>query len=263
MGTKMAYQESLIIVRPRGFAAIAVAGPALAVVALVGMAMVPGGWRLGLWRYGVSLRIFEYSAYVAAAGFVVSLMALAGWTQLSYAQRAAAAAGLVLAACLVYWPWHYTRLAAETPPIHDITTDTANPPDFWAVLPSRIEENALPVEYGGPAVARLQHEYYPDIKPVITDLSPRTAFAVALLVAQSMPDWIDVIAEPSSWRIEASQQSFWMHLTDDVSIRVAPYGKGSRIDVRSLSRQGIGDFGVNAARVRSYLGALKAALVGR
>jgi uncharacterized protein (DUF1499 family) len=259
----MAYQESLTVVRPRGFATIAVAGLALTVAALAGLAMVPGGWRLGLWRYGVSLRIFEYSAYFATAGFMVSLAALAGWTRLSHAQRAAATAGLLLAACLVYWPWHYTRLAAETPPIHDITTDTADPPDFWAVLSSRAEENALPVEYGGLAVARLQSEYYPDIKPVMTDLPPRAAFALALSVAQSMTDWIDVIAEPSSRRIEASQQSFWMHFTDDVSIRVAPHGKGSRIDVRSLSRQGIGDFGVNAARVRSYIAALDAALARR
>ena len=45
--------------------------------------------------------------------------------------------------------------------------------------------------------------------------------------------------------------------TDDVVIRVARHGGGSRIDVRSLSRQGQGDFGVNAARVRAYLAALK------
>ena len=51
-----------------------------------------------------------------------------------------------------------------------------------------------------------------------------------------------------------------MDFTDDIAIRVAPHGSGSRIDVRSLSRQGSGDFGVNAARVRAYIAALDKAL---
>jgi fatty-acyl-CoA synthase len=75
-----------------------------------------------------------------------------------------------------------------------------------------------------------------------------------------MPGWIDVAPEPSARRIEASQSSFWMDFTDDIAIRVAPHGSGSRIDVRSLSRQGSGDFGVNAARVRAYIAALDKAL---
>jgi uncharacterized protein (DUF1499 family) len=32
---------------------------------------------------------------------------------------------------------------------------------------------------------------------------------------------------------------------------------GSRIDMRSTSRQGHSDYGVNAARIRVYLGALR------
>jgi len=260
----MAYQESLAVIRPRGLGAAAVVlGSGLTFAAFAGLAMVPAGWRLGLWYYSVSIRLFEYSAYVAAAGALVSLAALAGWARLGRAHRAASVASLILAAALVYWPWHYTRLAAMTPPIHDITTDTVNPPVFWVVLPSRAAERALPIEYGGQAVARLQRAYYGDIKPVETGLPPREAFALALSVAQAMPGWIDVIAEPSARRIEASQQSFWMGFTDDVSIRVAPHGKGSRIDVRSLSRQGTGDFGVNAARVRAYLAALNAALAAK
>ncbi|MGH7012650.1 MAG: DUF1499 domain-containing protein [Stellaceae bacterium] len=174
--------------------------------------------------------------------------------------RVAVVAALAIAAVVVCVQWRYTRLAVTTPPIHDITTDTVNPPPFWAVLPSRAEENANAVEYGGAAVAKLQQAFYPRIAPVTTTLPPRAAFAVALATAQAMPGWIDVIAEPEAWRIEASQESFWMRFTDDVSIRVSPSGAGSRIDVRSLSRQGRGDFGGNAARVTAYLDALKARL---
>ena len=46
----------------------------------------------------------------------------------------------------------------------------------------------------------------------------------------------------------------------DIVIRVAADGTGSRIDVRSQSRWGRGDFGANARRVRAYLAAIKIAL---
>ena len=232
----------------------------LAIVALVAFAFAPAGWRFGLWYYTVAFAIMRYAAYVALFATALSVVALAGWPRLSLWRRFAALAALAIAIVVVYVPWHYAQLAAATPPIHDITTDTVNPPPFWAVLPSRAEENANAVEYGGPAVAKLQHAYYPQIAPVTTTLPPRMAFAAALATAQSMPGWIDVIAEPEAWRIEASQESFWMRFTDDISIRVSPDGAGSRIDVRSLSRQGRGDFGVDAARVIAYLDALKTRL---
>ena len=42
-------------------------------------------------------------------------------------------------------------------------------------------------------------------------------------------------------------------------VRVAPANSGSRIDLRSSSRYGRSDFGVNAERIRDYLTALRAA----
>jgi uncharacterized protein (DUF1499 family) len=51
-----------------------------------------------------------------------------------------------------------------------------------------------------------------------------------------------------------------MGFTDDFVIRVTADGAGSRVDMRSESRQGVSDFGVNAKRIRAYLSALKQAL---
>ena len=48
-----------------------------------------------------------------------------------------------------------------------------------------------------------------------------------------------------------------MGFTDDII--VAPASSGSRIDLRSSSRYGRSDFGVNAERIRDYLTALRAA----
>jgi hypothetical protein len=44
-----------------------------------------------------------------------------------------------------------------------------------------------------------------------------------------------------------------MGFRDDVVIRIAPLGQGTRIDMRSASRFGNHDLGANASRVRSLL----------
>ena len=40
---------------------------------------------------------------------------------------------------------------------------------------------------------------------------------------------------------------------DDISIRLTAWGSGTRVDVRSVSRTGIGDAGRNADRIRGFL----------
>ena len=86
---------------------------------------------------------------------------------------------------------------------------------------------------------------------------PATAFSRALDTAKRM-GWTIDRADNAEGRIEASDRSRWFGFTDDIVIRVTPSGSGSRIDVRSASRVGRSDFGVNAARVESYLSELRA-----
>jgi uncharacterized protein (DUF1499 family) len=251
-----------IAIRPRrGIVAEAsVFGFWLAAASLAALALAPAGWRLGIWHYIVSFELIRVSAYGGFLAALISLASLCFWPRLPRACRLMAICGLLLGSVLAYVPWHYAHIAARLPLIHDITTDTVNPPVFWSVLPARADEHAVPVEYGGPEVARQQLETYPDIQPVLSDLPPSQAFELALATAQAMPGWTGIAFDKHARRIEASQRSFWMGFTDDVVIRVAPHGDGSRIDVRSLSRHGQGDFGVNAERVRAYLAALKARL---
>jgi uncharacterized protein (DUF1499 family) len=66
-----------------------------------------------------------------------------------------------------------------------------------------------------------------------------------------------VASDVDAGRIEASQQSRWFRFTDDIVIRVVGDEAGSRIDMRSTSRQGLSDYGVNAARIRAYMSALR------
>ena len=71
--------------------------------------------------------------------------------------------------------------------------------------------------------------------------------------------WTIITSDKAAGRIEASQRSRWMGFTDDIVIRIAPTNSGSRIDLRSSSRYGRSDFGVNAERNRAYLTGLRAA----
>ena len=47
---------------------------------------------------------------------------------------------------------------------------------------------------------------------------------------------------------------------DDIVIRITPHEGGSRLDIRSMSRVGRSDVGVNAQRIRRFLKRFKAAI---
>ena len=69
--------------------------------------------------------------------------------------------------------------------------------------------------------------------------------------------WELVASDPEGGRIEATDTTFWFGFKDDIVVRVVAQPNGSRIDVRSVSRAGVGDLGANAARIRRYLAAVK------
>jgi uncharacterized protein (DUF1499 family) len=236
-----------------------VAALALSGVALCLLALAPFGWRLGWWHYGVSLYwMMPASGFIAAAAVVLSLVTLAlARSRLRLPAIAMLTAALLLGTVLAYVPWQYSRTRSELPLIHDITTDTDNPPTFRMVLPARAAERANSVEKRDPQLAQLQKAAYPDLAPVTTSLPAPSAFNVALDVAKSMPGWTIVGIDAEAGRIEASQRSRWFRFTDDVVLRITSDEAGSRIDMRSVSRQGRSDYGVNAARIRAYTDALR------
>lgn len=166
--------------------------------------------------------------------------------------------GVVAAAAVLTFPVVVAVTASGTAPIHDVTTDTADPPVFVAAVPVRAETGALnPVAYGGPEVAALQRQSFPDLEPLRLDVAPPAAFDRALAAVRAM-DWELIAADPSAGRIEATDTTLLFGFKDDIVVRVREDGTGSRIDVRSLSRVGGGDLGTNAKRVRRYLQRLAA-----
>ena len=87
-------------------------------------------------------------------------------------------------------------------------------------------------------------------------VAPDAAFDRAITTVERM-GWELLESDPAGLRIEATDRTFWFGFADDVVVRVTGTADGgSRVDVRSLSRVGVGDLGANARRVREYLTAL-------
>ena len=239
----------------RSTSALATAGLVLAVLAGLGLLVSGPGHRFGWWSFGSGFAIMRWSAYGGIVAAVVSAAALI-LAPLRGHRRGMlrALAGLGIGLITVGVPAWYLQTARSVPPIHDITTDTEDPPAFETILPLRAQA-PNPATYGGPSVAAQQREHYPDIAPADYPVGPEAAFDAALAAARDL-DWTVVAMDEVGGRIEAIDRTFWFGFADDVVIRIRPTDAGSRIDVRSVSRVGVSDMGTNAARIRTFLAQL-------
>ncbi|MBB1388155.1 DUF1499 domain-containing protein [Shewanella sp. SG44-6] len=136
------------------------------------------------------------------------------------------------------------------PPIHDITTNTQSPPQFEFLTDSR-EGAKNSLVYGGPEIAAQQLQAFPNINPIVSDLTPDAAYQKALMVAESM-GWTIVAQDPKARRFESTSRTPFFNFADDIVVVVSVLEQGSRIDLRSVSRVGIGDRGVNAQRIQEF-----------
>jgi uncharacterized protein (DUF1499 family) len=143
-----------------------------------------------------------------------------------------------------------TMGGAGNAPIHDISTDTDDPPAFVEVAKLR-GPNDNPAAYSGPETAAIQKQAYPDIESLILLDSPGFVFETALQVAEDM-GWEIVASNVETGHIEATATTPFVGFKDDVVIRIRARGPEAIVDVRSKSRIGRGDMGVNAKRVRSF-----------
>ncbi len=239
------------------------AGCGFGIAVLAGLAALFAGLgtRWGWWDYRTGFLILRSGAWGGLAATAISLFAIV--TALRNRQRRAivfAIHGAIIGALVFGVPGYLVAEGRKVPPIHDITTDTEHPPAFVAVLPLR-KDAPNTTEYAGAALAAQQKAAYPDIAPMTLPMPPRAAFELALNLARAA-GWEIVAAVPEENRIEATATTDWFGFKDDIVVRIAPEGAGSRIDMRSVSRVGRSDLGVNARRIREFLRPLAAAKAG-
>ena len=241
--------------RARRAATITIVALTLAVPSAVAVLMSGPAHRVGLLGARSAIGVVAVAGLVSLA---TAALALAGFALAlsSRAWRSVAGSFVALAVGLAagWLPLTMARAAASVPLIHDITTDTDHVPQWVALQPRRAaSENGT--AYGGPTVAALQKRGYADLGPLLLPVTPDRAFARAEAAARRM-GWLIVAAAPAEGRLEASDTTRWFGFTDDIVVRVTATPQGSRIDVRSASRVGRSDLGVNAKRIRAFLAAV-------
>lgn len=224
-------------------------GSIVALVLLVAGAL---GTRFGLWPFTLGLLMFAAGVLLALIGLVSGIVALIvvfrkGLTT----ERGNVLTGTVLSLALAAFALPQMMTAGSVPPIHNISTDVADPPAFSAVLRLR-GDKSNPVEYKAADLAERQQKAYPWVKPLDTPLPPDQAFDRALEVLKAMN--VEVVeANEANGIIEGTATTFWFGFKDDIVVRIRPEGSGSRIDLHSVSRVGVGDAGMNAKRIGEFL----------
>jgi uncharacterized protein (DUF1499 family) len=174
-----------------------------------------------------------------------------------------AISALLIGLMLMAYPGYLVSKGYSLPAISDITTDPIDPPPFVVVARLRTRD-ANPITYAGLYAAEQQRNAYPDVQPLTVQATPQSAFEAAVTVANKRK-WhvVNARAPQDGGRngyIEAIARTAIMGFRDDVAIRVRANEEGALVDVRSSSRYGRYDFGTNAARIRSFLADLEAAV---
>jgi len=241
--------------RPKRAAWWARAVQAGGAIALIVLAL--GAWLTRAGAIGIRTGVQLFPAAAVGLAVIVLLVAVIALVvtalQGRRAERVPLAVGGVLAIVPIVVMGVQFSAATSVPPIHDISTDLIEPPQFDAIHEVRGPgANSLRYEEEErTALSRAQQSAYPRVQPIRTDMRPDSAFDHALETAREM-GWEIVASDSDRGRIEATDTTFWYGFKDDVVIRIRAMGAGSRVDLRSVSRVGESDLGKNAARIRAF-----------
>ena len=233
------------------------------------LASAAGIW-LGFWdfRRGFSLlgTANQYGQWLAWACLLLAAATLIA-SQLLKVKNAGKFVSLAAVGALVAWVAYLIPESfrpgegVNYPPIHDISTNRINPPEFVAIAPLRADAPNTLV-YGASnnmtpeQLIEQTDEAYPDLVTQLYSESVNEVFEKALTAVDDL-GWELVAQDASAGRIEATDTTFWFRFKDDVVIKIDQQGSETAVDVRSVSRVGTGDVGANAIRMRKLFALLE------
>lgn len=230
-----------------------------AVIALVLLLSGPLAYKYGVFPLGQAMGSTLVAFFLADAVLLVALFLLYRSTDADInRQFIMASIGLSILPVVMMSLQIYK--AMTVPPIHDISTDTSNPPVFDQIAEIR-QYVPNPLTYGTEdmpvaQLVQLQSDNYPEIKSLSLPGDKNTLLSKAEAALTEMG--IEVVSRNDAMGIvEGTAETFWFGFKDDVVVRVSESsgdGAGySTVDVRSISRVGKSDLGTNAARVKKVL----------
>lgn len=236
--------------------ALSIGGLAAALVAAVGSGQ-------GAWHFRIGFSILRYAFYAAVAGGLIAIIAwIAGRSSGGGLGRYNLLAFLIALGFVGYLGSHIAT-ARSVPAIHDVTTNLEDMPQFTALKVREDNLENIP-DNDDPALKAMDPENrwkalhrkgYADLRPIRVSWSVEETIRRAESVARAR-GWEIAKVDPKAGLLEATDTTLFFRFKDDVVLRARPYAGaegGSEVDVRSISRVGGSDVGLNAERIRSFL----------
>lgn len=159
----------------------------------------------------------------------------------------------VLSIGVIFYMFNLFSGARAAPPIHDVSTDLDNPPQFMTIAPRQYPDGQL---FTQTQRRVLQQVAYRQVTSLPLQAEAGKVGAAALAVLDDMGMEI-ADSDFADGQIEATATTLWFGFKDDVVIRIAPgENGGSIVDIRSVSRVGLGDAGANARRISKIMAKL-------
>lgn len=240
------------------------------------------GTKFGIWGYEIGLGFFVFRAGIYVLGIVAIISLLALIVALLRKPRVTRA--IVIASIGVLLPFGFLAWGASVGgtaaanPIHDVATDTADPPKFsQATMAARKKAKANPLpDYQTPlgemkpwkgndriseADQRRSHAQfitseYASLSPLPLGQTSREDAIAAVAAAMEDMGLSDIREDDENAMVEGVAETFWYGFRDDVVARIGD----NQIDFRSVSRVGQSDLGANAARIEELRGKVEALL---
>ncbi|MBL4682739.1 MAG: DUF1499 domain-containing protein [Pseudomonadales bacterium] len=228
---------------------------AMAVLAIAILLSGPISYKSGLLPLQPALLFLIVSLSLGGITLLLSVIMLVVAQKNQFERnRNVLVAALIICCVPVLLVGGQLRMATSVPEIHDISTDTSNPPEFQKIVALRKDaKNSLVYEYQGSAekLAEMQIAAYPEVKRINSVLSVSEALERSTKILSKMGLEI-VNVDTEAGIVEATDTTFWFGFKDDMVIRIVAGTDGTAIDLRSVSRVGISDVGVNAARIMTF-----------
>lgn len=230
-------------------------------VSVIGIAVIGAvGAGERWWGQGAGIQALVTAFFLALAVIVFAIAILFYYRKQGARIFWASISALILAAGYVgYIGLQIPKATAN--PLHDVSTNLTNPPRF-ATLEARADNlkdipgKEDPKYRGMDALERwraIHGELYPDLRTLHVFQPVGLAIQRAEVIAREN-EWEIAMADPINGRLEATDTVALQQFKDDIIVRAIPDsdGAGSLIDIRSVSRYGQSDLGVNAGRVREF-----------
>jgi hypothetical protein len=237
--------------------ALSIGAVAIALIASIGSGQ-------GAWHFGTAFTVLRYAFFAAIAGAALALIgALLARRKHQPSLIWPNLIALLLALGFILYLGSQIVTARSVPAIHDISTNLDDLPQF-ATLKVREDNLEKVPDMDRPELAAMDpesrwkaihREAYGDLKTIRLPESPADVIRKAERLARER-GWEIAKVDTAAGILEATDTTTFFRFKDDVVVRARPYPEvkgGSYVDMRSISRVGGSDVGVNAKRVRAFL----------